>query len=464
MLLRMEPLRVAWPALLFAASIAAADKIDDWVKLQMSAKHIPGMVVGVYRHGKPNKVAAYGFADLENNVKVRKDSIFEICSITKQFTAAAILLLAEDGKLKLDDPVSRYIAEWPKSWASVTLRQLLNHTSGLNDDRYDFAAPTIKDSVKAMESNLIVPPGQVWEYCNFGYMAAGRVIENASGKPYYTFLQERIFGPLGMADTHPNDTVAVTPRRVRGYGWEGKGYVNRPWLTAEQGLGDGGLISTVDDLNKWSEALKHGRILKPGSRAEMLEPGKLVSGDVAWPEGMGYGYGLGVFLAGTPDHRVEKHSGGWADASAQLTRYLDDDLTVIVLTNYGGWAERPWVGQSIARLVNPKLALPSYEAKADPDPAKVEVLRKFIVELGARRIPKDLVSERFAWQLSQNIDGAASSLKELDPSGLRFVEKIPQAAGAIYLYRLEKPEPTLFYLRFDGSGKLAAMDSFPVPR
>ena len=450
-------------SLALAAVLVQADAVDDWAKAQVEKKHIPGMVIGVYRHGRPIKVGAYGYADLENGAKVQKNSIFEICSITKQFTAAGVLLLQEDGKLQLSDPVSKHIADWPKAWSSVTLPDLLTHTSGLNDENFDFDKPDYKEVVKSMAANIIVPPGEVWEYSNFGYLTLGRIIEKASGKSYYSFLQERIFDRLGMKDTHAKSKSTLTPRRVRGYGWNGKAYVNRDWLTAEVGLGDGGLLSTVEDLNKWSEALKHDKLLKPASRALMLTPGRLKSGELGWPDGMGFGYGLGVFLDGPANHRVEKHSGGWQDASAQLTRYLDDDLTVVVLTNYGGWAERPWVGQAIAHLFDPKLELPTYETAVDPEPAKLELYRKAVSEMVAKRVPKDLLSVRLATFFGPAIEDVAASLKDAKTADLEFVRKVPQGKGAIYLYRHEVPTPEIVFVRFDESGKIANFDSFPIP-
>ncbi|MCE9559700.1 MAG: beta-lactamase family protein, partial [Armatimonadetes bacterium] len=145
-------------AVAFAASFSAADKIDKWAKDQMAARHIPGMIVGVYRHGKPVKVGTYGFADLESSVPVKRNSIFEICSITKQFTAVAVLLLVEDGKLELDSPVGKYLPDWPTQWKSVTIRHLLNHTSGINDDLYADWEKPLSEVMKLMTPTMTVPP------------------------------------------------------------------------------------------------------------------------------------------------------------------------------------------------------------------------------------------------------------------------------------------------------------------
>ena len=441
------------------AAVASADKIDDWAKTQMAAKHIPGMVIGVYRHGKPVKTGAYGFADLENSVPVKRNSIFEICSITKQFTAAAVLLLAEDGKLTLDDPVSKHITDWPKPWQSVTIRQLLNHTSGINDDLYGDWEKPLPEVLKLMMPTTTVPADQVWEYSNFCYMIAGQIVGKVSGKGYYEFLQQRIFDRLGMKDTHPNNTHSVVPHRVRGYSWTGKSHENQPWLSQELGLGDGGLLSTMDDLNIWSEALKHDRLLKPASRAIMLTPGK-VGGDSAWPEGMGNGYGLGVILAGTPQCRIEKHSGGWADASAQLTRLLEDDTTVVVLTNFGGWGERMYIGEAIAELISPNKYLPRWDVQPNPEPARLKAIETIFASVVRKLDLKDLVTERMAKGLTS--DGTTEAFKKLDVRKFQFVKRVPQGSSNIYVYRNPGETDEIQWFLFDATGKLANLGSFPI--
>lgn len=443
----------------FSAVFAIADKVDDWAKAQMATKHIPGMVVGVYRHGKPVKVGAYGYADLENLVPVKRNTIFEICSITKQFTAAAILLLAEDGKLSLDDPASKYISDWPKAWQPVTIRQLLNHTSGINDELYVNWEKPLPEILKQMTPTMIVPPGQAWEYSNFCYMIAGQIVAKVSGKGYYEFLQQRIFDKLGMKDTHPNNTSAVVPRRVRGYSWNGKAHQNQSWLSQENGLGDGGLISTADDLNIWSEALKHDRLLSAASRKAMLSPG-MIGNDNAWPEGMGSGYGLGVILAGTPQNRIEKHSGGWEDASAQLTRLLDDDVTVVVLTNFGGWGERMYVGEAVAELVMPNKYLPTWTPQPDPEPTRLKTIETIFASIVRKSGLKDFVTDRLANGLTG--EGVADAFKKVDARKFQFVQQVSQGTSKVLVYRNPGETDEIYWFQFDPSGKLANLGNFPI--
>ena len=451
---------------LSVGTLSPADITDDWAQSQMRERHIPGMIIGVYRHGKAIKIGTYGYADLEQKTPVRRNTIFEICSITKQFTAAAILLLCEDGKVNLDDPVTKHLPEIPSSWSAVTLRSLLTHTSGIDDGAFDFDFPELPFSEAIKKVTVKVPvPHRRWEYSNMGYWLLSNVVARASGKPYFQFLQERIFDPLRMKDTHPNQRDTVMERRARGYRWNPalKTEVNAPMLTDSIGTGAGGLVSTVDDLNRWSEALKHGTILKPASRSAMLEPARLGNGDTAWPDGMATrGYGLGVFLSGTEQHRVEKHSGGWADASAQLTRFLDDDLTVIILTNYGGWDVRPFVGEVIATEYLKGYRGPEWLSAPDPDPS---VLRDAITVSASIRAKSPMVerlTESFRKALDENAGAIAQSLDQVKTTGLKFVQRIPQGDHTVYLYRSEG-QNLVFVVSREADGRIDSLSSFPIP-
>ncbi len=447
---------------LSVGSLSPADITDNWARVQMRDRHIPGMTIGVFRHGRAIKVGTYGYADLEQKTPVRRNTIFEICSITKQFTAAAILLLAEDGRLNLDDPITRHLRDLPDSWSPVTIRSLLQHTSGINDSAFDFDFPenSFTDAIKKLTKRT-PQPFRRWQYSNMGYWILANLVSRSSGKPYFEFLQERIFKPLRMNDTHPNSEEKIIARRAQGYRWNPalKSEVNAPMLTDKIGSGAGGLVSTMDDLNVWSEALKRGTLLKPASRREMLRPARLIGGDVAWPDGMSSGgYGLGVFLSGTSQHRVEKHSGGWADASAQLTRFLDDDLTVVVLTNFGGWDARPFIGEVVATAYIKGYRGPQWTLGADPDP---NVLRDALAVAASFRTKSpmlDRLTESYRKESEKNLD----AWQKADFSQLKFVQRIPQGERTIYLYRDTKRN-LMFVVVRDADGKLDSLTEFETP-
>ncbi len=395
------------------------------------------MVVGVYKDGVPLKVGAYGLADLENGVPMSRDSVFEICSLTKQFTAAAILLLQQDHKLKLDDPLTRFIPEVPSSWSAITLADLLHHTSGLNDDFFEGGEhdADFRQEIGRLKATVVVPPGTAWEYSNLGYWLLGHVVERASGEPYYRFLRERIFEPLRMAHTGPNTAATLIRHRVRGYAWNGADYANASDVSDALGFGCAGLESTVDDLEKWTEALRTGKILLTRSRDEMRTPATLRNGDVAYSMMSGGGYGLGVFLGGTPGHSIEKHSGSWCNASAQLSNFSDDHLTVIVLTNFGGWKERPWVGEQVARLFVPQIQDAQWKGVSCSGTADLSTLVEAVSKLKSGVLPAGLLSDRLARYSKEGCLELAALFASIDPARISLVRSIRQNVRHVGVFR-----------------------------
>jgi len=433
----------------------------------MSENHIPGMVLAVYKGGRVQKFGTYGFADLEQRTPVRRNTLFEICSISKQFTAVSVLLLAEDGKLSLDDSLAKFVPEVPKSWAAITVRDLMQHVSGIGEQVSDDIYLKPFDQVAKGFGSLVLPkPREEWTYSNAGYWFLAKVIEKASGMAYYSFMQKRIFDPLGMKDTHPNGMATVIEHRARGYRWDeaSKRNQNAPMLTDVMGFGSGGLISTADDLNQWSEALKHDRILKPASRRQMLIPAVLEGGDPAWAEGMStVGYGLGVFLSGSLPHRIEKHSGGWADASAQLTRFLDDDVTVVMLTNIGVWDARPWVGEVIGTMVIRDYKLPEWNPAPDPEPELLVAVQGIVDSVVAKKLVTGLLTDAAMKDLAADPEGAASEFKKLGVAGAKFVRKVPQGKRSFTLYLEAGSKSVILCVERDAMGKVNSISQYAIP-
>jgi D-alanyl-D-alanine carboxypeptidase len=215
-------------------------------------------------------------ADVELNVPVTDDTKFEIASMTKQFTAAAILLLAQEGKLGLDEPVAKFLSDAPPSWKGITSRQLMNHTAGVRDDwdedtAFFFRNQTDEDFLKALYAfPLKFAPGQGWAY-GAGPFVLAVVIDKISGRPYREFMQERVFAPLGMTATSINDVFAILPHRASGYRWIGSTLKNRaPISPAAEGRGDVGIITTAADLAKWDAALNTTKLLSRKSLETMF--------------------------------------------------------------------------------------------------------------------------------------------------------------------------------------------------
>ena len=437
--------------------------MDAWAKEQMAAWRIPGMVVGVYRNGEPEHVAAYGYADIEHCVPMKRESVCEICSITKQFTATAVLLLKEDGKLSLCDAVGCHVPQMPATWRDMTLSELLHHTSGINDDNYDLGSGALTEEVLAKAATSVTRPrGTAWEYSNLAYRLLGEVVANVSEQPFFEFLHKRVLGPAGLQNTQPNSS-AIIPNRVHGYVLVAETLFNAPMLTDLAGGGAGGLVSTVDDLNRWSTALMNGELLSPESRSAMLEPGLLTSGDVARPPYSAGGYGLGVNVNSVGGHRIEKHAGGWDDASAQLTRLLDDNVTVAILTNFGGWLLRPWAGEIVASMFVPVFRLPKLEPMPDPNPTRLITLGAVFEELAAGELSSAHVSARLHALLSSDFAGWRDATKANDLAQTYFAERVPQGARELMIYRHEGEQPGIVVAGFESDGKLDSIAIAPLP-
>ncbi|HEV2541019.1 MAG TPA: serine hydrolase domain-containing protein [Frateuria sp.] len=320
-------------SILFAASVHASDGIQNADRLmQRYQGEAPGAALLVLRDGKPLLRKGYGLADLERHAKVTPATDFRLASVSKQFTAAAILLLAEDGKLTLDDSIRHWLPSLPATTDQVTLRQLLSHTGGLID--YEDLIPPNRtaqlDDQDVLRMLSATPrsyfaPGSAYRYSNSGYVLLGLVVEKASGRTLQDFLAQRIFRPLHMDHTllYVHDSKNV-PNRAYGYSKTGG-----RWLRTDQDLtsatrGDGGIYSNIDDLAKWDAALYDDRLLGDASRQAAFSPHAKVTGE---PYEASYGYGWRI----TGD--TLWHSGESIGFRNVIVRWPKQHLTVILLSN-----------------------------------------------------------------------------------------------------------------------------------
>lgn len=396
---------------------ATADAVDDYVAAQLAKKPIPGLAVAVIKEGKVVKSQGYGLANVELKAPASDATLFELGSITKQFTATAIMMLVEAEKVRLDEPISTYLDDLPDAWKAVTVRQLLNHTSGIKSytdpDVMDFVALTRTDFtptkllalVRDRKSNFA--PGTDWAYCNTGYFLLGLIVEKASGQRYSAFLKERIFDPLKMTQTRMSNPEAIIPNRSAGYGeFLGK-LVNRDPIRPTTAFSAGALISTVGDMARWDAALRAGTLLKSESLAAMTTPAKLASGETR-------PYGFGWAIESRRGHKAQLHGGGTAGFSTMFLRLPDDDLSVIVLTNLSG-AQSSALAFGIAGIYLPDLTIAWAEAKTDPDPKLTERLRGILADILADKLALEPFSEPLGRLLeSPNGKGMA---KQLNASG-----------------------------------------------
>ncbi len=303
----------------------------------------PGAAVRVQRGSEPVLRKGYGLADLELGVPVAPDMVFHLCSITKQFTAVAVLMLAAEGRLDLDASLGRYLPDYPQPGASATIQQLLTHTAGIpgyttNPDFWKTACQDrALDELIAtwLGEPLDFPPGTDWNYSNSGYVLLGKVIEVVSGLEYPRFMEERIFAPLGLEHSFYGDEERIVPGRVRGYDREGGGYRNTPCVSMSLAHAAGGLLSSVDDMVAWTAALFGSeRLLSSEWRQRLLAPAVLA-------DGRSTAYACGFELHTLAGHGMIAHGGGGAGFTTFVAYVPDADLTVVVLSNRAGAGPHP---------------------------------------------------------------------------------------------------------------------------
>lgn len=307
-------------------------RMEQIIQSYVSDKLFMGSAL-VAQNGKVVLSKGYGFADAEWDIPNSPTTRFRLGSITKQFTAACILLLEERGKLKTDDLVKKYMPDAPATWDKVTIFHLLTHTSGIPsftgfpDYRSTEAIPTTPEKLVARfrDKPLDFQPGEKWDYSNSGYVLLGYLIEKISGQNYSDFVQQNIFMPLGMKDSGYDSNSAVIVHRASGYSREAGKIVNAGFIHMSIPFSAGALYSTTEDLLRWEEGLFGGKLLSAASLQKMTTPFK-----------EDYAFGLAVRTA--KNHKMIAHGGGIEGFNTQLAYYPEDKLVVAVLGNLNGSA------------------------------------------------------------------------------------------------------------------------------
>ncbi|MGA7576105.1 MAG: serine hydrolase domain-containing protein [Terriglobales bacterium] len=322
---------VSFSSLGFAAD--QPDAVDAYVHSEMARQRIPGVALLVSRSGQVIRAQGYGLANVELHVPVQPVTIFQSGSVGKQFTATAVMMLVEEGKIGLEDSLTKYFPDAPATWKQVTIRELLSHTAGFTDYPKDFNMRkdyTEADLLKLVEKiPLAYPPGTSWSYSNLGFLTLGLVIHKVTGKFYGDFLQERIFGPLGMDNTRIISEADIVPNRAAGYRLVKGELKNQEWVSPTVNTtADGSLYFSILDLAQWDAALYTEKLLKRSSLDQMWTVARLRNGQ----PNSGH-YGFGWFIETKQGHHVVEHAGSWQGFETQISRYVDDRLTVVVLTN-----------------------------------------------------------------------------------------------------------------------------------
>lgn len=317
-----------------AASTGLEEAVTAIANEAVTSGSAVGLSIGIARGDEILLAKGYGVADVELAVPATKETVHRIGSITKQFTAAAILLLVEEKKLSLDDPITRFLPDYPVGEHKITIRHLLQHTSGIKSFtslpsyrkqiRTDTSHEEIINRFKDTPPNFA--PGEKFRYCNSGYYLLGVIVEKVSEKSYAEFLQERIFQPLDLKHTVYDKHARIIPNRASGYARGRGGPRNAPYVSMTQPFAAGALVSTAEDLIAWQRGLVSGKLLSADTHKLMTTPGKL-------NDGKPINYGLGVFIRKVDGHQAVRHGGGINGFRSDLVYYPDIDCTIAVLAN-----------------------------------------------------------------------------------------------------------------------------------
>jgi len=335
--------RVAPVSNAIRADAQRSAQLDDHVAAQIRDGE-PGLAIAIVKSGTVVHAAGYGLADLSANVAIASDTIFHLASCGKQFTGLGILMLAEAGKLGLDDPVSRHLPALSGFSAQVTIRRLLHHTSGIRD-LYDEGgiAEVLSRCRRPANADIVqtyvelgcpmarrgLAPGDAFNYSNSGYDLLGSVIERASGQSYHDFFQGRVFDPLGMKDTFSApDPRTNDPRCAPGYALDESGsLIDCGGSEYDDVVGSGSFYTTVNDLCRYDQALASNALVSAASMQEALTSGRTNDGK---PTGCGFGWYLGSDEGG----RFADHQGEWIGYYSYIARYLDRPLSMFILSNH----------------------------------------------------------------------------------------------------------------------------------
>src|SRR5215472_2159986 len=445
-------------AVVMANRLPAADdadeKVDAFVGSELARQRIPGVALGVYRDGKLTRARGYGLANVEWNAAVTPDTIFQSGSVGKQFTATAMMMLVEEGKVGLDDPIKKYFPDAPETWNDIKVHNLLSHTSGLSEYetgartkaggpfymRLDYAEEELYKKIAEMPMDF--KTGEDWAYRNTNYVLLGILIHRLTGQFYGDFLQERVFKPLGMTHTRIISEEDIIPRRAAGYRLVKGEWKNQEWVSPSlNSTADGALYFTVEDLQKWDGALYTETLLRKASLERMWTVEKSNNGK---PNKANYGFAWEI--NNVNGHRVIEHGGAWQGFTTYIARYVDDKLTVVALTNLDSGHSNPKkITSGVAAIYNP--ALKPVEAKPieDKEPRITQMVKELLRGIAdGKAKPEQFTEEAQKRLFPDEMQELGPALKEFgELKGLELMERTEEGERRNYKYRAKFVEMTL---------------------
>jgi CubicO group peptidase (beta-lactamase class C family) len=453
-----------------AASAEEGAKVDEFVRNELQRQHIPGVELGVYRDGKIIKAQGYGLANLEWNVAVTPDTIFQSGSVGKQFTATAVMMLVEEGKVGLEDHLNKYFPDAPEKWKDIKVRNLLSHTSGLSEYeteartkaggpfyfRLDYTEEDLYKKITEMPMDF--KTGEDWSYRNTNYVLLGILIRKVTGKFYGDFLQERIFGPLGMSKTRIISEADIIPKRAAGYRLVDGQLKNQEWVSpALNSTADGALYFTVEDLEKWDAALYTERLVKKSSLDQMWTVEKLNNGK----PNKGH-YGFAWEIREVNGHKVIEHGGAWQGFACHIARYVNDRLTVVALANLDAGDARPnKIVHGVAQIYQPELVPAEAKPIADKEPQVTQMVKNLLQDMrDGKAKPEQFTAELRGKLFPDQMQGMGAALKKFgELNSLELLERTEEGDGRGYHYRAKFGEMTvLLELELTKDDKISELD------
>ncbi|HTD98525.1 MAG TPA: serine hydrolase domain-containing protein [Mucilaginibacter sp.] len=426
------------------------EKTDKYIRLMMSKKHIPGLSVVILKKGQILKIQSYGLANIETRSPATAQTVYKLGSLSKQFIAAAVMLLEQSGKVNLDSPINAYLDSLPSAWQGIRVRNLLTHTSGLVRDAPDFDPLKVRSLNEDIKAIYLLPldfaPGAQWDYSNMNYYVLAAIIEKVTGANWAVWISKHVFDPSGMNQTRTCSIIDLIPHRADGYERTSAGWKNAEvWLALRP---SGAFLSSIADLAKWDCMFYSHTFLTETSKKQMWTAGKLNDGKNAH-------YGLGWFIDSVNNHLRVHHDGGVPGFRSDFERYPDDQFSVIVLTNVGS-ANAERMAQNIAGFYMPALKPLAAIALPDKEPEITIRVKKFISKLQQQ---STIDTSTLSTDIAKNYTKSrARTLADAISGKIYFITLIGRREGngrRTYRYRLDYGyDYTDLIIQFDSGNKI----------
>jgi CubicO group peptidase (beta-lactamase class C family) len=447
-----------------AQTPASSDTVDRFIRTELTRQQIPGMSVAVLRGDSVLLARGYGFAHVEHHIPATDSTVYTVGSVTKQFTAAAIVLLSQQARLRLDDPIARYLPEGSAVWSGVTIRHVLTHTSGIPQDTTLDSSRDYSESelVRSAARPLEFQPGKLESYSSTGYALLGVIIHRVTGVPWGDFVREHIFRPLGMRTAGVNSEMDTVANRATGYYLENDTLQKADPVSASiNSAADCCLSLSVRDFARWAIGLNHGKVLGRAGLELSWTPVRLNNGGT-YPSGFGWN------LFEQRGYRRIGHSGAWQGSHATIQRYPDFDLTVIVSLNLGQ-ANSEGIAVGIAGLVEPALTPPHLlrsRLKGGTPPASIDRLLHAIASGSEAQLVTPEFKDTFPGPRRQLIGGLLEAIHAWTPLGCddvrgRGISRLRSRIGHIcYAKGTAKQGSLLFTVLYGSNWRAAGLDNF----